>query len=136
MAKQIYIDENGNEVLVSGTITNAGNLPLGTDFSDPNSTAGAVKAIPVIKSVLLTGTITSDASDSATIGFRNTLANAVDLTTVTGYPTGKTILGYVIEDISYNSVSGGIGFILGTKLSVNTKISASYEFKVRVIYVD
>ena len=43
MAKQIYIDENGNEVLVSGTITNAGNLPLGTDFSDPTSTAGAIK---------------------------------------------------------------------------------------------
>ena len=42
MAKQIYIDENGNEVLVSGTITNAGNLPLGSDFSDPNSTAGAI----------------------------------------------------------------------------------------------
>ena len=44
MAKQIYIDENGNEVLVSGTITNAGNLPLGSDFSDPTSTAGAIKA--------------------------------------------------------------------------------------------
>ena len=42
MAKQIYIDENGNEVLVSGTITNAGNLPLGSDFSDPTSTAGAI----------------------------------------------------------------------------------------------
>jgi len=42
MAKQIYIDENGNEVLVSGTITDAGNLPLGTDFTDPTSTAGAL----------------------------------------------------------------------------------------------
>ena len=45
MAKQIYIDENGNEVLVSGTITNAGNLPLGSDFSDPTSTAGAIAAL-------------------------------------------------------------------------------------------
>ena len=27
MAKQIYIDSNGNEVLVSGTITNDNNLP-------------------------------------------------------------------------------------------------------------
>ena len=45
MAKQIYIDENGNEVLVSGTITNAGNLPLGSDFSDPTSTAGAIASI-------------------------------------------------------------------------------------------
>ena len=43
MAKQIYIDENGNEVLVSGTITNAANLPLGSDFSDPTSTAYAIK---------------------------------------------------------------------------------------------
>jgi len=45
MAKQIYIDSNGNEVLVSGTITDAGNLPLGTDFTDPTSTAYAVKAL-------------------------------------------------------------------------------------------
>ena len=45
MSKQIYIDENGNEVLVSGTITNAGNLPLGSDFSDPTSTAGAIANI-------------------------------------------------------------------------------------------
>ena len=43
MSKQIYIDSNGNEVLVSGTIATAGNLPLGSDFSDPTSTAGAIK---------------------------------------------------------------------------------------------
>ena len=47
MAKQIYIDENGNEVPVSGTIATAGNLPLGSDFSDPTSTAYAINGLKV-----------------------------------------------------------------------------------------
>ena len=36
MAKQIYIDENGNEQLVSGTINNAELLPISS--SDPMNT--------------------------------------------------------------------------------------------------
>ena len=42
MAKQIYIDSNGNEVLVSGTITNDNNLPHYTGTPTPNSTAEAI----------------------------------------------------------------------------------------------
>ena len=41
MSKQIYIDSNGNEVLVSGTIATAGNLPLGTT-TPTGSTAEAI----------------------------------------------------------------------------------------------
>ena len=33
MAKQIYIDENGNENLVSGTITNGSNMPMSANDS-------------------------------------------------------------------------------------------------------
>ena len=44
MSKQIYIDSNGNEVLVSGTITNDNNLPHYTGTPTPNSTAEAIGA--------------------------------------------------------------------------------------------
>ena len=39
MAKQIYIDSNGNEVLVSGTITNDNNLPHFSGTPTAGSTA-------------------------------------------------------------------------------------------------
>ena len=39
MAKQIYIDSNGNEVLVSGTITNDNNLPHYTGTPTAGTTA-------------------------------------------------------------------------------------------------
>ena len=66
MAKQIYIDENGNEVLVSGTIATAGNLPLGSDFSDPTSTAGAI-ALKANSSDIPTWVIQATGTSSGTI---------------------------------------------------------------------
>ena len=42
MAKQIYIDSNGNEVLVSGTITNDNNLPHFSGTPTQGSTAEAI----------------------------------------------------------------------------------------------
>ena len=42
MAKQIYIDSNGNEVLVSGTITNDNNLPHFSGTPTSGTTAEAI----------------------------------------------------------------------------------------------
>ena len=84
MAKQIYIDENGNEVLVSGTITNAGNLPLGSDFSDPTSTAGAIKA-------LQTETLTCTGGTGVTVAY------------CTGGKNDKLVGGSIALDKSWSS---------------------------------
>ena len=43
MAKQIYIDSNGNEVLVSGTITNDNNLPHFSGTPTAGTTAYEIK---------------------------------------------------------------------------------------------
>ena len=43
MAKQIYIDENGNEQLVSGTINNAELLPISS--SDPMNTKDYIDSV-------------------------------------------------------------------------------------------
>ena len=45
MSKQIYIDSNGNEVLVSGTITNDNNLPHYTGTPTAGTTAEAIGAV-------------------------------------------------------------------------------------------
>ena len=45
MSKQIYIDSNGNEVLVSGTIINDNNLPHYTGTPSQGSTAEAIGAL-------------------------------------------------------------------------------------------
>ena len=45
MAKQIYIDSNGNEVLVSGTITNDNNLPHYSGAPTAGTTAYEIEGI-------------------------------------------------------------------------------------------
>ena len=48
MSKQIYIDSNGNEVLVSGTITNDNNLPHYTGTPTAGSTAAAIGSLSAL----------------------------------------------------------------------------------------
>ncbi len=55
MAKQIYIDENGNEQLVSGTINNASMLPISA--SDSTNTKDYIDGL--IKTATVSGTTTS-----------------------------------------------------------------------------
>lgn len=90
MSKHIYIDSNGNEVLVSGTITNAGNLPLGSDFSDPNSTAYAVKDLQdgkQSKVMYHQETTTPDSGGVFNIGVSTTYI-PISCTTTNGYIQG------------------------------------------------
>ena len=143
MAKEIYIDENGNENLVSGTINYGSLLPMSPN--DPDKVADRITAletsvsgIPTIKSVLLSGTINCNTADASTIGYRNTDGNKVNLTTRTGYPTGKTIIAYVIEKacVTGNSNQGAIAVIDGTILNCNCKTNSICDWSVRVIYVD
>ena len=60
MSKQVYIDENGNEIQVSGTITNDNNLPHYTGTPTAGSTAEAIRAkTNVFKNKITIGTVTA-----------------------------------------------------------------------------
>ena len=98
MAKQIYIDENGNEVPVSGTIATAGNLPLGYDFSDPNSTAGALGD--------LTTLTTTDKSSA--VGAINEVNGKTLKTLVKSVPFGNTTAGTQISVDLSTATDGAI----------------------------
>ena len=138
-----------NNNTLSGNKTNADlgilgdAIPMST--TDPDKVADRIEAcetaisgIPIIKSVLLSGTINCNTADANTIGYRNTDANKVILTTRTGYPTGKTIIAYVVEKacITGNSNQGAIAVIDGTILNCNCKINSICDWEVRVVYVD
>ena len=132
MAKQYYIDENGNAIPVSGTITTAQMLPLTSSPTSP-TTADAI-ANQKVKSVLLTTTVTSTFSDSATIGYRGTGPN---ITTLTGYPTGKNILCAYVE---YSHVGGAtypaLSHIVSNIIYVTSKNSGTVDVGVRVLYTE
>ena len=97
MAKQIYIDENGNENLVSGTINTGKMLPMST--TEPTSMVAdrieacetAISGIPVIKRTSISGT-TDSTGDILISGMP--LANYVILTMNKRRITGETEVCY------------------------------------------
>ena len=68
MAKQIYIDSNGNEVLVSGTITNDNNLPHFSGTPTAGTTAYEIAKSNAYNdsSILCTATVTEPTLTSGT----------------------------------------------------------------------
>ena len=90
-----------------------------------------------IKSVLLTGSLNCSFADGSTIGYRTTNSDVIDITTMTGYPTGKNILGFSIE---YSNM-GAIGYlaivnVYNGQISGNSKSSGSISFGIRVYYTE
>ena len=92
MAKQIYIDENGNEQLVSGTINNAELLPISS--INPTNTKDYIdtRGLGDLSNVVLTSPQASQMLQFANIGGQlklvNTSRNAIRHTTVSGTTDG------------------------------------------------
>ena len=86
MSKQIYIDSNGNEVLVSGTITNDNNLPHYTGTPTAGSTAEAIGAKQDKITVLTNQTATTNANGGINLGLssNNVTVLSVNLSSTNG----------------------------------------------------
>ena len=95
MAKQIYIDSNGNEVLVSGTITTDNNLPHYTGTPTAGTTAYEIANYMITD--VANGTIGS-------IGANNYADPVYNITAHTGYKA-IGIIGLYIGNLA--CVSGG-----------------------------
>ena len=74
MAKQIFIDSNGNEIPVSGTITNDNNLPHYTGTPTAGSTAEAIAS----------KVNTSDIETTLDTSSPNPIANSAVATAING----------------------------------------------------
>jgi len=132
MAKQIYIDENGNEVLVSGTITDAGNLPLGSDFTDPTSTAYAING----KAFILSSTSTwHDVSSNITAGdYYDTTADGLYILTLAAIDTRAAewsinSTGIIANTTSLTVVSQAVYLKSGTRLTTRNISGQIYQVR-------
>lgn len=84
-------------VLIEGTVT-----PIANGGTGQSSLSGAKQALGItalseqianVPSIVnLSTSLTIDHADSATIGYRTTEATKVDIRTLSGFPTGKTIV--------------------------------------------
>lgn len=92
----------------------------------------------VVHSILLTGTTAVTAPDNNTIGYKTIGNNNVLLTNHPNWPTGKRVIGSVIEYLYYNALNQiAIGNIESGYLYINTKISTdACHYGVRIFYTD
>jgi hypothetical protein len=137
MAKQIYIDENGNEVLVSGTITDAGNLPLGTDFTDPTSTAGAIAGARAYKAgdtVTLDGVIVGGSLGSSKLQFDCTIPLPKSCEGLTA--TISTLGSALINNGTYQSITNLSKTVTVTTNAVGISINVTFTSAPSAAFMD
>lgn len=84
--------------------------------------------------VKLTTPISCTYADSSTIGFRCLVAERVDITTLTGYPTGKTIIAMI--PVIVGAYLAICGIYQNKYLNINAKESGTYDVDIFVIYKD
>ena len=120
--------------------TSDNNKLLGVSVSGSDISVGAVDVSSLVKSVLLTSSMTCNYQDSSTIGYRSTTSDKVDITGITGYPTGKKILGTVVEYAYCGSVGEYYKIsqlnIVNNETWANSKVGGTVRFDVRVYYLD
>ena len=110
------------------------------DYDSNNTVAAKIDAnaqaieANSVKSIFLTTTYACSYPDNNTIGHRGTGPN---ITTLTGYPTGKTILAVVIER-SYveNKIYPAITSLDANILYTESKNSGTAYIGMRVLYTD
>ena len=118
MSKQIYIDSNGNEVLVSGTIINDNNLPHYTGTPTAGTTAEAIASkadksgMFKIQSFSKTYSVGADSSTN----FDNSFITV---------PSGYTIAGIV----GYTTNQDGV-----VAVSVRPAETSVWAFQLRKVY--
>lgn len=140
------IIKNGNIYGSAPSIESSKNIPYteGSPYSVYeviNETQQTVNNLLTrVKSVLLTSSMSCTYTDSSTIGYRTTNNDRVQVSTMTGYPTGKTILGYIFEYAYVGNVGEYYKIALvnlnGGYVYANSKVSGTVRFGLRVIYID
>jgi hypothetical protein len=97
-----YIQWKGKFYVVTSAIAVGDTLAVGTNLA--TKTVGEVLtqinadlSDKEVKSVLLTSSVSCRTLDDLTIGYKTTGNESIDIRNITGYPSGKTILGYSVE---------------------------------------
>jgi hypothetical protein len=87
----------------------------------------------------LTSIIPCRAADVLTIGYKTTGSESIDIRDITGFPQGKTILGYSVEFAYLHQHSANVLCFInlyGTILYANSVAAGDVDFGIRVFYKD
>lgn len=87
----------------------------------------------LVKCKTLTTSVGCTYQDTGSIGYRSYAAERVVVTSITGYPTGSTVLAVIPVPATWNN-SCIPGFD-GTYIGVSAKASGTYSISVVVIYI-
>lgn len=135
MAKQIYIDENGNEQLVSGTINNAEMLPI--ESGSVTNTKDYIDS----KETLLTTAINGKASKSLIDVYQSKSGSPAVIAGIGGYAT-VMVIGFaqgigavaILIKINNSAIASTIDLFTGqsfTSASLTfTYVSADFQLKI------
>ena len=131
MAKQIYVDENGNPIEVSGTVNNASMLPIsGNDSTDTKTYIDTGLSGKADKS----GFIVTDTFSASNLSITN---NTDYVKTFDVTKTGYTPLG-VVQIVTSGNYCTRIHFskyqITGNTLSVEYRANAE-SFSASNVYI-
>lgn len=126
MAKQIYIDENGNPIEVSGTINNASMLPISANDSTDTKTY-IDTGLPKVKYTEINVTFDGTGEGRIFTNSRKLVVGLVDLTSDSNY------IGYcAFFDGNHTAIKG---FSRTQQAFTSTPIVSSTR-KVGVYYLD
>lgn len=87
----------------------------------------------IIKCKTLSTSVGCTYQDAGTVGYRSYAAERVVVSSISGYPTGSTILAVIPVPTTWNN-SCIPGFD-GTYIGVSAKVSGTYNISVVVIYI-
>ncbi len=134
----LMTSDKSSLVVAVNEVINYHNATLPTRTSQLVNDSGFVNAQAIeankVKSIFLTTTYNCSYADNNTICYRGT---GPDITTLSGYPTGKTILAVVIER-SYvdNKIYPAITSLDSNILYTESKNSGTAYIGMRVLYTD
>ncbi|GLC81348.1 hypothetical protein [Lacrimispora brassicae] len=128
--RQDFVNDN---VIIDEKISelNSNNVIVDEKISKLNSNLGnKANTSDIIDKVRLTGTVTTATDAKSPLGYSGT----ADITTLSGYPTGKEIIARV-PMIAYSSTTTAlIYFLTSTGVAVTAKSAATYTYIVDVLY--
>ena len=144
MAKQIYIDENGNPIEVSGTINTAELLPI--SGNDPTDTKSYIDKIPTVQYTNLSTTVANAFSQLSNVTCEFFNCGKFGIITFRAYAPNSISSGSVNLPISsqgsyefkgaINSTGGANGFIQisGSTFLIRTQASPSDYLQGEVVF--
>lgn len=108
-----------------------------SDSSEVKIDAAIANATP--KVAILTSSMNCSFSDNKTIGYRSTSSDIVNLAALPNYPTGHTILGFIVQYAYVGEVgefyNAALINIDGTNVHCNSKVAGIVRFAIRALYL-